>query len=152
MLSHFSPTLCEPMDYSQAPLSMGFSRQEYQSGLPFPPSRDLPDPGIEPKYLHLLHWQGGSSPLMPLGKQKTHGDHLSVLSRIKRMTLRMKDFNRNFLLKYQRHYFLREFTWMKQWPHTSIWTQLPILQIQVFILKRFLNIHTGPCLWKNCFK
>ena len=32
----------------QAPLSMGFSRQEYWSGLPFPPPRDLPDPGIEP--------------------------------------------------------------------------------------------------------
>ena len=33
----------------QAPLSMGFPRQEYWSGLPFPSPRDLPDPGIEPK-------------------------------------------------------------------------------------------------------
>jgi len=32
----------------QAPLSMGFSRQEYWSGLPFPSSEDLPKPGIEP--------------------------------------------------------------------------------------------------------
>ena len=32
----------------QAPLSMGFSRQEYWSGLPFPTSGPLPDPGIEP--------------------------------------------------------------------------------------------------------
>ena len=31
----------------QAPLSTGFSRQEYQSGLPFPCPGDLPDPGIE---------------------------------------------------------------------------------------------------------
>ena len=31
----------------QAPLSMGFPRQEYWSGLPFPPPGDLPDPGIE---------------------------------------------------------------------------------------------------------
>ena len=31
----------------QAPLSMGFSRQEYWSGLPCPPPRTLPDPGIE---------------------------------------------------------------------------------------------------------
>ena len=31
-----------------APLSMGFSRQEYWSGLPFPSPGDLPDPGIEP--------------------------------------------------------------------------------------------------------
>ena len=33
----------------QAPLSMGFPRQEYLSGLPFPSPGDLPDPGIEPK-------------------------------------------------------------------------------------------------------
>ena len=32
----------------QAPLSMGFPRQEYWSGLPFPPTGDLPNPGIEP--------------------------------------------------------------------------------------------------------
>ena len=32
----------------QAPLSMGFSRQEYWSGLPFPPPGDLPDPRIDP--------------------------------------------------------------------------------------------------------
>ena len=31
----------------QAPLSVGFSRQKYWSGLPCPPARDLPDPGIE---------------------------------------------------------------------------------------------------------
>ena len=32
----------------QAPLSMGFFRQEHWSGLPFPSSGDLPNPGIEP--------------------------------------------------------------------------------------------------------
>ena len=32
----------------QAPLSMGFPRQEYWSGFPFPSLGDLPDPGIEP--------------------------------------------------------------------------------------------------------
>ena len=37
---------CDPMD--QTPLSMGFPRQEYWSGLPFRFSEDLPDPGIEP--------------------------------------------------------------------------------------------------------
>ena len=35
------------------PLSMGFSRQEYWSGVPFPPPEDLPDQGLN---LHLLHW------------------------------------------------------------------------------------------------
>ena len=33
----------------QAPLSMGFSRQEYWAGLPFPSPGDFPDPGIEPR-------------------------------------------------------------------------------------------------------
>ena len=33
----------------KAPPSMGFSRQEYWSGLPFPSPGDLPDPGIEPR-------------------------------------------------------------------------------------------------------
>ena len=42
-------TLCDPVDCSlQAPPSMGFSRQEYWSGLSFPSPGDLPDPGIEP--------------------------------------------------------------------------------------------------------
>ena len=41
-------TLCDPLDH-QAPLSMGFSRQEYWNGLPFPSPGDLPDPGIEPR-------------------------------------------------------------------------------------------------------
>ena len=44
------PTLCDPMDCSLlAPLSMGFSRQEYWSGLPFPFPGDLPHPGIKPE-------------------------------------------------------------------------------------------------------
>ena len=37
----------------QAPLSMGFSRQEYWSGLPFPSPGDLPDPGMEPVFPEL---------------------------------------------------------------------------------------------------
>ena len=43
------PTLWDPMDYSlKGPPSMGFSRQEYWSGLPLPSPGDLPYPGIEP--------------------------------------------------------------------------------------------------------
>ena len=42
-------TLCNPMDYiaHQSPLSVGFFRREYWSGLPFPSPGDLSDPGIE---------------------------------------------------------------------------------------------------------
>ena len=55
----------------QAPLSMGFSRQEYWTGLPFPSPGDLPDPGIKPHLLHLLLSQAGSLPLAPPGKLET---------------------------------------------------------------------------------
>ena len=42
-------TLCDPMDCSlPGSLSMGFPRQEYWSGLLFPPPGDLPNSGIEP--------------------------------------------------------------------------------------------------------
>ena len=42
------PTLCDPMTAAhQAPLSLGFSRQEHWSGLPFPSPGDLPNPGVE---------------------------------------------------------------------------------------------------------
>ena len=50
----------------QAPLSMEFSRQEYWSGLPFPPPGDLPDPGIEPGAPAL---QVASLPFEPPGKR-----------------------------------------------------------------------------------
>ncbi|CAI9158760.1 unnamed protein product [Rangifer tarandus platyrhynchus] len=43
----------------QAPLPMGFSRQEYWSGLPCPPPGDLPDPGIEPTSLMSPALAGG---------------------------------------------------------------------------------------------
>ena len=48
----------------QAPLSMGFSRQEYWSRLPFPSPRDLLDPGIEPRSPSL---QADSLPSEPPG-------------------------------------------------------------------------------------
>ena len=49
----------------QDPLSIGFSRQEYWSRFPFPPSGDLPKPGTKPAPLSFLHWQAGSLPLAP---------------------------------------------------------------------------------------
>ena len=49
----------------QAPLSMGFSRQEYWSGLPFPSPGDLPNPGIEP---WSPAWQADALSSEPPGK------------------------------------------------------------------------------------
>ena len=54
MLSHFTRVqlLATPQTVAlQAPLFIGFSRQEYWSGLPSPPPGDLPDPGMEPASL-----------------------------------------------------------------------------------------------------
>ena len=51
----------------RAPLSMGFFRQEYWSGLPCPPPGDLLDPGMEPRS---PAWQVGSLPLAPPGKPR----------------------------------------------------------------------------------
>ena len=50
LVAQLCPTPCDPVDYivCQPPLSMRFSKQEYQSGLPFPSPGYLPDPGIEP--------------------------------------------------------------------------------------------------------
>ena len=52
----------------QAPLSMGFSRQEYWSGLPFPSPGDLPDPGIELMSPGSPTLQVGFFTTEPLGK------------------------------------------------------------------------------------
>ena len=62
LVSQSCPTLCNHMGCiaHQAPLSMGFSRQEYWNGLPNPPPGDLPNPGIKPVSPAL---QVGSLPL-----------------------------------------------------------------------------------------
>ena len=54
----------------QGPLSMGFSRQECWSGLPFPSLEDLPDPGIESRSPAL---QADTLPSEPLGKPRAKG-------------------------------------------------------------------------------
>ena len=56
-------TVCDPMDCSPPGFSVGFSREEYWSGLPCPPPGDPPDPGIDPP--SLIHWQARSLPLAP---------------------------------------------------------------------------------------
>ena len=56
---------CSPPVSFENPLSLGFSKQEYRSGLPFSSPRDLPDPGIEPGSPVL---QADSLPSEPPGK------------------------------------------------------------------------------------
>ena len=61
----------------QAPLSMGFPRQEYWSGLACPPPGDLPDPGIEPTSPGLI---GGFFTIEPPGKPAHTGQGTPVAS------------------------------------------------------------------------
>ena len=68
MLSRFSCVQLVATSWTgahEAPLSVGFSRQEYQSGLPFPSPGDFPNPGIEPRSPTL---QADSLPSEPPGK------------------------------------------------------------------------------------
>ena len=73
MLSHFSSVRLFVIPWTvvhQAPLSMGFSRQEYWSGLPIPSTRDLPNPGSSSHLFHLLYFQADSLPLHHLGSPR----------------------------------------------------------------------------------
>ena len=68
VLSRFSHArLCDPISH-QAPLSMGFSRQEYCGGLPCSPPGHLPHPGVRRASVGPLQWPTGSLPLVLPGK------------------------------------------------------------------------------------
>ena len=68
MLSHVHLFATPWMVVCQAPLSMGFSRQEHWSGLPFLSPGDLPDPGMEPTSLAFPALAGGFFTTAPAGK------------------------------------------------------------------------------------
>ena len=70
LLSQSCPTLCDPLVLAlQASLTKGFFRQEYWSGLPFPPPGALPDPELEPVSSALA---GGFFTTEPPGKPQSH--------------------------------------------------------------------------------
>ena len=62
----------------QAPLSMGFPKQEYWMGLTFPPPGELPDPGIEPMSPEAPELQADSLPLSHQGSL-VHGSMTHAL-------------------------------------------------------------------------
>ena len=70
ILAQSCPTLCDPLETvaHQAPLSMGFSRQEYYSGFSCPPSGGLPDRGMEPASLASPPLTGGFFTTAPPGE------------------------------------------------------------------------------------
>ena len=64
----------------QVPLPLGFSRQEYSSGLPFLSPGDLPNPGWNQ---HFLHWQADSLPRSNLVSTQLPFDVVQLLSRVR---------------------------------------------------------------------
>ena len=65
LVAHYCSIVCHPMDCSLPGSSVhGLLQQEYWSGLPCPFPGDLPNPGIEPMF---MHWQLYSLPLSHLG-------------------------------------------------------------------------------------
>ena len=86
------PTLCDPWTVAhQGPLSMGFSRQEHWSELPFPSPGDRPDPGIKPASPLSPELAGGFLTTEPPGKPSDphrlsyKWDRKSVFNRIMEM-------------------------------------------------------------------
>ena len=76
MLSRFSHVQLSATPWTvahQAPLPMGFSRQEYWNGLTCPPPEDFPHPGIEPTSLKSPSLEKGSLPLASPGKPHFKG-------------------------------------------------------------------------------
>ena len=64
----------------QVPLSMGFFRQEYWTGLPFPPLGDLSDPGVEPKTFVSPTLEGRFFTTEPPGKPPNNPNRQIFLS------------------------------------------------------------------------
>ena len=84
MLSHVQLCATPWTVAHQSPLSMGFSRQDSWSELPFPSLGDLPNPGIEPKSSAL---QVDSSPSEPPGKPRS--SVYSILNKLNILTSRL---------------------------------------------------------------
>ena len=78
LVAQSCPTLCDPMDCNLPGSSVhAISRQEYWSGLPFPPPGDLPNPGIEPRSPTV---QGECGRSEPPGKSKNTGSGQPIAS------------------------------------------------------------------------
>ena len=84
MLSHFTRVWLFVTLWTaarQSPLSMGFSRQEYWSGLPFPPPGYLPNPGTQPMSPASPALQADSLPLSHWGSPNQLIDSIQALSK-----------------------------------------------------------------------
>ena len=84
----------------QAPLSMGFSRQEYWIGLPFPSPADLPHPGMEPACPHfrqIMVWAAREALLFPSSTNQYSSSIRAIINLKRILTLTSPDFCLSFL-------------------------------------------------------
>ena len=97
VLNHFSRVQLYATLWSvahQSPLPMGFSRQEYWSGLPCPLPGAPSDPGTELASLCVQYWQAGSLPLVPPGKP-LYTEYIMWNARLEDSQARIKIARRN---------------------------------------------------------
>ena len=90
VLSHFSCVRLFSTLWTvtpQAPLFVGFPRQDYWSVLPFSPPGDLSDPGIEPKSLLSPVLAGGFLPLVPPGKPPGYSKSYNFMLVLRRQSI-----------------------------------------------------------------
>ena len=115
----------------QAPLSMGFSRQEYWSGLPFPSPGDLPDLGIEPGFPTL---QADALPSEPPGKSKSP---INLTGRLCEET-KIEETNKNSWADFSDSFLLQVFM--------KYWIEIPVLYSRSLLV--ILNIVV--CICPSC--
>ena len=119
----------------QAPLSMGFSRQEYWSGLSFPPLGDLPNPGVEPISLAYPAMVGRSFTTVPPGKP-IHPSGLPLNLTPERFSdLPPKQIFSNLLISP-----CTQFTSVSQLHH-KLWVHVPWFPVIEYLL-----VHASLCL------
>ena len=137
----------------QVPLSVGFSRQEYRSGLLFPSPGDLPN--NQESNLHLLHWQAdslslshqGSPPPCCVMKSKVQvALHIQgcFMCRYRRLTVCTTSSAISILLNIHR-FWHPQGSWNQTPPVTKKWLY------QTSLCLRFLSVKLGPDSW-TCWK
>ena len=110
----------------QAPLSMGFSRQEYWSWLPCPPSGDLPDPGIKPLSLKSLALSGGFFTTSATWKESPYRNNwMQIIFPVIQLGFPDDASSKEPTCQYRRHKslldsWIRKILWRRAWQPTPV--------------------------------
>ena len=122
----------------QVPLSMEFPRQDYWSGLPFPPPGDLPDPGIKPASPVSPALQVDSLPTEPPRKSKALLNTFLILGSL--LTASSFPSLHLFLLHFSRN------SWNQTCPHLSF---LELFHWFILFISVYIYLRTEISLWQR---